>query len=262
MRTLRAFATLLAAAVSVSVCVCVPVLSAQEPARQERGKSPGKGSEKAEEKRVDWDALFKMHYENRVRAFRDQNLAFQNVVLLGDSITEGFTIPQYFPGRRIINRGIGADIIGTGLPADDHRGVLRRLDCSVFDCAATDVFLMIGVNDLNANRKLDVMQAGYREILQRIRDHSPSIRVHVQSLLPTRGNFATKNAEVKEFNRRIKRLAEEFGYKYMDLHSLFVDRDGELKAEFTADGLHLTEPAYQIWRAEIEKAMGWQTGGK
>jgi hypothetical protein len=85
-----------------------------------------------------------MHYVNRVKAFKEQNQQLQHVVLLGDSITEGFDVPTYFPGRRVLNRGIGADVIGNALPDDDPRGVLRRLDESVFDCAATDVFLLIG----------------------------------------------------------------------------------------------------------------------
>lgn len=236
-------------------------VSAQSAADRAKDTAAKKAGESAD-KKVDWSALFKIHYDNRVRSFREQNLVYHNVVLVGDSITEAFEVTRFFPGRRVLNRGIGADVIGNGLPADDRRGVLRRLDCSVFECSASDVFLMIGVNDLNGGRSLDTMEAGYREILQTIRDRAPTVRVHVQSLLPTRGRFAGVNGSVREFNGRIKRLAEEFGYKYMDLHPLFVDDKGELKAGFTADGIHLTEPAYEIWRAEVEKVMGWRAAGK
>jgi lysophospholipase L1-like esterase len=213
-------------------------------------------------KEVDWGAIFRMHYNNRVTAFREQNQVFRNVVLLGDSITEGFEVTKYFPGRRVLNRGIGADVIGNDLPADDPRGVLRRLDCSVFDCAATDVFLMIGINDLNGGRGVDTMETGYRELLRLLKSQAPTIRVHLESVLPTRGESAKHNGPVREFNRRLKRLAAEFGYHFLDLHHLFTDAGGELKSEFTADGLHLTEPGYQVWRSEVEKAMGWSTAGK
>ena len=107
---------------------------------------------------VDWGAVFKIHWQNRVRAFREQNEAWQNVVLVGDSITEGFEVAKYFPGRRVLNRGIGADVIGNALPADDPRGVLQRLDNSVFDCAPTDVFLLIGINDQDATGKGSVTE--------------------------------------------------------------------------------------------------------
>jgi len=206
---------------------------------------------------VDMGAMFRMHWDNQVRLFKEQNQVWRNVVLLGDSITEGFNVTKYLPGRRVLNRGIGADIIGNALPADDHRGILRRLDNSVFDCAATDVFLMIGINDLGAGRTPEVMEQGYREILKRIHDTAPAVRVHVQSVLPTRGKYAKHNAPVLDFNQRIQKLAAEFGYDYIDLHKLMTDENGELKTEFTPEGLHLSEAAYVVWRAEILKTMKW-----
>jgi lysophospholipase L1-like esterase len=205
----------------------------------------------------DLGAVFRMHYANRVRAFKEQCEQLQYVVLLGDSITEGFDVAKLFPGRRVLNRGIGADIIGNGLPAEDNRGVLRRLDESVFNCAATDVFLLIGINDMGSGRTPDDMAPGYREILEKIKQQTPRVRVHVQSVLPTSGRFAKHNGPVIEFNERLKKLAEEFGYDYIDLHAKMADDKGELKAEFTGDGLHLTPAAYEVWKGEIERVMGW-----
>jgi lysophospholipase L1-like esterase len=202
-------------------------------------------------------AMFKMHWDNRVRAFKEQNQSWQNVVLLGDSITEGFDVTKYFPGRRVLNRGIGADVIGNDMAPDDHRGLLQRLDNSVFDCAPTDVFILIGINDLGAGRKVETMEAGYREMLKRIRAKRPALRVYVQSVLPTRGKFDKHNAPVLDFNERLKKLATEFDCSFVDLHSLMRDDKGELKAEFTRDGLHLTEPGYVVWREQILKAMKW-----
>lgn len=207
---------------------------------------------------VDWNALFKLHWQNRVKAFNEQNEHLKNVVLLGDSITEGFETAKYFPGRRILNRGIGADVIGNSMPSDDPRGVLQRLDNSVFDCAATDVFILIGINDLNTGRTIDVMEAGYRELLKRLRARGPELKIHVQSVLPTRGAHAKQNAPVKAFNDKLRKLAEEFKCNWIDLHALMRGENGELRAEFTNDGLHLTDPAYRAWRSEILRALNWE----
>src|SRR5262245_51128358 len=68
---------------------------------------------------VDLGAMFRMHWDNQVRLFKEQNQVWRNVVLLGDSITEGFNVTKYLPGRRVLNRGIGADIIGNALPTND-----------------------------------------------------------------------------------------------------------------------------------------------
>jgi len=242
-----------------SPALAQPAEAAAEPAPAAEAKATeaAKPAEKPAEAAVDLLGLFKMHYANRVRSFQDQNQALQNVVLLGDSITEGFEVAKFLPGRRVLNRGIGGDVIGNALPEDDQRGVLRRLDESVFDCAATDVFLMIGVNDLGSGRTPDVMEPGYRQILERLKKEAPTVRVHVQSLLPTRDRFGKHNAPVLDFNGRLQKLATEFGYDYLDLHKLMADDKGELKAEFTADGLHLNPAAYEVWRGEVLRVMGW-----
>jgi lysophospholipase L1-like esterase len=205
----------------------------------------------------DWRAIFQLHYTQRVDEFRHENELFQNVVLVGDSITEGFDVAKYLPGRRVINRGIGADVIGNGLKPDDKRGVLKRIDESFFNLPATDAFLLIGINDLGDNHTPEQLEAGYREILEQVKKGAPRLKVHVQSLLPTRGNFAKHNANVNDFNERLQKLAKEFGYDYIDLHSKMVDDKGELKQELTADGLHINADGYKIWKAEIESTLHW-----
>jgi lysophospholipase L1-like esterase len=230
--------------------------NSQEAAVKEEAP-PEKAAAKESPPPVDLGALFKMHYATRVRAFKEQNQQLQYVVLLGDSITEGFDVRTYFAGRRVLNRGIGADVIGNALPDDDPRGVLKRLDESIFDCAATDVFLLIGINDLGSGRTPEVMEKGYREILDRVKKQTPDVRVHVQSVLPTRDNHAKHNANVLDFNQRLQKLADEFKYDYLDIHALMVDGKGELKKEFTGDGLHLNTEAYKLWQGEVERVMKW-----
>ncbi|MCA9261301.1 MAG: hypothetical protein KDA61_18930 [Planctomycetales bacterium] len=206
---------------------------------------------------IDWQTIFQVHYDNRVRAFREQNQAWQNVVLLGDSITEGFEVTKFLPGRRVLNRGIGGDVIGNALPDSDRRGVLRRLEESVLDCSATHVFLLIGVNDLNSGRTPEIMEPGYRELFERLRREAPRLTVYVQSVLPTRGEHASRNPQIVDVNERLQKLAAEFSFVYIDLHALMRDENGELKQEFTADGLHLVDAGYEIWAAEVCKRMEW-----
>jgi lysophospholipase L1-like esterase len=205
-------------------------------------------------------AFFKQHWVDLVKSYREQNkngYPEKNIVLLGDSITEGFNVEKNFPDRHVLNRGIGADIIGNKLPDSDKRGILRRMNESVFDCNPSDVFLLIGINDLAMGHKPDVIEAGDREILEQIKKKAPNVHVHIQSLLPTRGNYAKHNANVNDVNKRLQKLAKEFGYDYIDLHSKMTDDKGELKKEFTADGLHLLPPGYTVWKTELEKTMGW-----
>jgi lysophospholipase L1-like esterase len=242
-------------ATSLTICLLALVFSsstllAQPPATKKPSAKPA----------PNWGEIFKLHWIERVKSFRDENkkgYPEKNIILLGDSITEGFKVEKHFPDRHVLNRGIGADTIGNALPESDKRGILRRMDESVFDCNPTDVFLLIGINDLGSGHKPQTIEAGYREILQQIKKKAPNVHVHLLSLLPTRGNYAKHNVNVNDVNKRLQKLAKEFDYDYIDLHSKMTDDKGELKKEFTNDGLHLKEPGYKIWKAEIEKSMGW-----
>lgn len=258
MRRHQRHRTIAAALFLIAVATTCGSIAHAQPAVAEPPKAEAKPAEaKSAEKPVDIGALFRMHWTNRVNGFRMQNEPFQNVVLLGDSITEGFDVGKYFPGRRVLNRGIGADVIGNDLPETDNRGVLKRLNESVYDCSATDVFLLIGVNDFGSGRTPEVMEEGYRDILAQIKKEAPRVRVHVQSVLPTRDKYAKHNANIVDFNGRIKKLAEANGCDYIDLHALMIDDKAELKAEYTNDGLHLNEAAYRVWLGEVERVMKW-----
>ncbi len=202
-------------------------------------------------------ASVRQHWADRVRLFAAQSVPAHPVVLLGDSLTEGFDVARYFPGHPVVNRGISSDVIGNGLASDDNRGVLRRLDGSVFPSQARDVFILIGVNDLGDRHALDQMELGYRELMQRLRAAAPEAHLHVESLLPARGHYARLNENIRLFNERLRLLAAEYHAEYLDLHALLLDEQGELKAECSRDGLHLNERGYQIWQAAIDPSMGW-----
>src|SRR3954471_17747972 len=195
--------------------------------------------------------LFKLHWFDRVKLFREENKKLttkDNVILLGDSITEGFKVSKYFPDRQVLNRGIGADVVGNALPESDKRGILRRMDESIFDCSPAHVFLLIGINDIGMGHKPETIETGYRKILDEVKTRAPAVRLHVQSVLPTRGNFAKHNSKVNELNERLQKVAKEFGDDYIDLHLKMADDKGELKEELTGDGLHLKDPGYKIWK--------------
>ena len=83
------------------------------------------------------------HRAKRLTQFKQENqqLDQQNyIILLGNSITEGFSVATYFSDLPVLNRGIVADHTGI-----EGNGILQRLKESIFDCRASKVFLMIGI---------------------------------------------------------------------------------------------------------------------
>jgi len=49
-----------------------------------------------------------------------------------------------------------------------------------------------------------------------------------------------KQEHVITTNKLLKKIAGDLHCLYLDLHKLFVDKQGRLYAKYTADGLHLT----------------------
>jgi lysophospholipase L1-like esterase len=115
---------------------------------------------------------------------------------------------------------------------------------------------MIGINDFGSSKPLDTAQKHYEEVVAALREAVPDARLHLESLIPTSGRFAFHNATVNEMNRRIQRIAAQNGADYIDIHALVADESGELRKDLTRDGLHLTAPAYALWKAQLEQVLG------
>ena len=91
------------------------------------------------------DSLFPTYYHQRVTLFRALPQTKEDIIFLGNSITDGGEWGELFNDIKIKNRGISGDITA---------GVLHRLD-ELANGKPAKVFLLIGVNDLARNITAD-----------------------------------------------------------------------------------------------------------
>lgn len=201
--------------------------------------------------KIDWV----QHYHDRVAEFKAENAAARNIVVVGSSHIEGFKADKLLPGRRVVNRGIGSDRIGI-----TERGILHRLDCSVFDCNPGFIILENGVNDLGelsrtGKPSIDEIDACYREVVRRIRTRLPDVPLVIVSLFPARDRFAGLKPLIVEFNERLGKIAADFECTYMDVYSPLADPQGLLREEYSRDGLHLNADGYRVWADMTEKVL-------
>ena len=167
------------------------------------------------------------------------------VVFAGDSLVADGPWAEFF--TEIHNRGIGGDTAA---------GLLGRLD-EVTEGKPRKLFLLIGANDLAAAVPDAQFLRHYREILERVRRESPSTAVTVIGVLPINPTFskvpAYDNARVAETNRRLKELVGDFpGVRFLDLGPLLTDADGNLRREFSTDGMHINIDGYLAIREALE----------
>ncbi len=160
------------------------------------------------------------------------------IMLIGDSITEGFDTGKYLPEFNIINNGVSADTT-----VECYSRILPEK----FGQIPSKIFICIGTNDIAQNRNDDFILDNIEKINNKIRTLSSRSEIFLTSLFPTRFNELRTNDRILLFNKKLKKLSEKFGCFYFDIHDYFEDSEGNLKEIYTEDGLHLNANAYQKW---------------
>lgn len=189
------------------------------------------------------------HYVKRMAVFKKQPVSTEKVIMLGNSITEGGDWKKLLTDTTIINRGISGDVTF---------GVLNRLE-EITKRKPSKVFLLIGINDLSRNTPIEVIIENIFTITYRIRAASPKTQFFVQSILPLNESFQNfptqfrgKQEQVNHINTQLSKYADKMKYTYIDLHSKFTNKDGNLEARYATDGLHLTAAGYQNWSSILK----------
>jgi lysophospholipase L1-like esterase len=185
------------------------------------------------------------HYEERQSHFALLPLSSESIVFLGDSLTERCEWAELLADGRVRNRGIGGDTTA---------GVLRRVGV-VADAKPVRVFLMIGVNDLEAGERVDDVLLRTDRIVDVLVSRAPGTQVVLQSVLPIRqGPEKTflSNDVIAALNRGLVALAARRKVVYLDVGKVMTDATGQLNAVYTEDGIHLNGAGYQAWKGVLE----------
>ncbi|MEO8399616.1 MAG: GDSL-type esterase/lipase family protein [Ignavibacteriaceae bacterium] len=141
-----------------------------------------------------------------------------------------------------------------GLSGDETAGVLDRLD-EVLESKPKQIFLMIGVNDLRHGIPTETIIKNYKEIVKKIIKVSPSTELIIQSVLPVNNKIKdakTNNETVIRLNNEIKKISNKNNLLYVDLFKRLIDQEGNLRKEYSSDGLHINGEAYLIWKEAIK----------
>lgn len=188
------------------------------------------------------------HYKMRTNAFKLFANTENEIIFLGDSLSEQGEWQEIFQNLDIKNRGISGDTT---------EGVIYRLD-EIVASKPKKVFLLIGTNDFwNERKKVPKVLANYKIILETLKKETPQTQVFVQSLIPVNNKkfqlkFVTNDA-IRSLNSQLQELAAEFSYQYIDLYSHFTNEQNQLDLKYTSDGAHLNGDGYMLWKKLIEK---------
>lgn len=183
-------------------------------------------------------------YYQRASLFDALGVDSTDIVFLGNSLTHGCEWHELLDMPNVLNRGINGDIV---------EGVGDRIS-SVVNGHPAKIFLMIGANDVSHDLSADSIVRAVTKLIDYITEATPSTRLYIQSMLPINNSFGRyrlmkgKEQVIRDINAALEPEVRRRGLTWVNLHPAFCDADGNLRSEFTNDGLHLLAPGYLTWR--------------
>jgi lysophospholipase L1-like esterase len=169
------------------------------------------------------------------------------VVFLGDSITDGWRLNEYYGSERdFVNRGIGGQITGE---------MLGRMKADVLDLKPRLMLVLAGINDLGRGIAVSTIENNLAMIADLAEAHH--IEPMFASLLPVSDYHKDVNpqyartahlapAKILEVNAWLKSYCDQRHYRYVDYYSAVVDQSGFMQADLADDGLHPNARGYRL----------------
>ena len=203
----------------------------------------------------DWNQIGRYHADDeRLKA---QHPDPHRVIFLGDSITDGWKLDQYFPGKPYVNRGIS----GQTTPQ-----MLVRMYPDVIDLKPAALIILAGTNDIAHNtggQTLEMIEENFEAMTELAQAHN--IKVILCQLTPISDYTEHKQtehrppADILKLNDWLKQYAGKVHAGIADYYTATVDGSGMLKEGFSNDGLHPNDKGYALMapvaEAAIEKAL-------
>ncbi len=204
---------------------------------------------KAKLKKEENARLFREFYDGKLATFEQENRgnATVDVVFLGDSLTDGCDLSVYYPEYSCFNRGIGGDT--------SYR-LIDRLQVSAYDTNPKAIVLLIGGNDILGGKSLESVYENYKKIITGLQEHLPNAKIVWCSLTAMGNDWAKHNDTAMICNQKIKLLSQKYGCTFVDLFTPLCNPEtNEIFADYTIEGVHLTDAGYRVVSAEIKAAL-------
>lgn len=204
--------------------------------------------------RIEKEKMVEQYHLDNATAVKGQT------VFVGSSLMEMFPIEQWVKesGKDapiVYNRGVG------GYKTTD---LLPILDTCIFELEPSKIFINIGTNDLSdSNISMEEVMNHYDQIITQIEERLPSAKIYMMAYYPVNYEAAAEdmkpclkirnNEKIRLANEKVKELAAQHGQTYIDVNAPLTDENGNLKAEYTIEGLHIKPEGYRAIFSDIMK---------
>ena len=152
------------------------------------------------------------------------------------------SLPEDFPGVKVLNRGFGGSEIA------DSTYYAGRI---IVPYRPRMIVLYAGDNDLANRRSPDRVSDEFKEFVERVRRELPAVKIAFVSIKPSPARWSLVK-QMKSANEKIRTyVGTQKGLLYIDVFTPML-RDGEVRKElFGADGLHMNRTGYKLWTSVV-----------
>jgi lysophospholipase L1-like esterase len=207
---------------------------------------------------------------NSEHHFAEENRQFighpVSVVLLGDSVTAGWSVPQprhlFLTHPGIVNRGISGDHVGI---------MILRMPSDVFSLHPRTLVLQGGINDLKSRTIPNFLRfLAPIEIENEFRIVAALTKAHHErlvlcSITPVDepraratlgiGPNKIKPEQILAVNAWMKDYAQQHGLSYVDYYSAMTDDNDRMRPDLSDDGLHPNSAGYAVMEPILMQAL-------
>lgn len=173
------------------------------------------------------------------------------IVCAGSSLMEMFPIEQF-----IEEDGVAVTIYNRGVGGFVTEELLANVDTCILDLEPSKLFINIGTNDLSiAERSVDTIMDTYGKILSAVQKRLPNVEIFLMAYYPVNYDAAAEemkaclrirtNEKIAMANERVAELAKAHHAHFIDINEPLKDAAGNLKAEYTIEGMHINEQGYR-----------------
>ena len=195
------------------------------------------------------------HHKVKIKSittYKDRYIIPENIVFLGDSITDFYNLDKYYPDNNVVNSGISGDV------SDD---ILNDMYNRVYRYNPSKVFLLIGTNQIPKGDSDDEIVDDIKRIITNIHDNRSITKIYVESIYPVNKELnktmvsTRDNERIVELNKKIKEEVKDIKYvEYINIYDSLL-KDNKLSNEYSIDGLHLNDRGYEIVTNIIKKYL-------
>lgn len=191
--------------------------------------------------------------QTKYRELNQISVIEPDIIFIGDSIIEYYPLQELLEtSKTIVNRGIRG--YQTGL-------LLDNLDAHLYGDAVDQIVLLIGTNDIGKDVPMNEALNNLESVIQTISRDYPLSQIKLVSILPVNEStdfkqtvYIRTNEKIKAWNQAYQDLAS--AYMQVDFVPVFenlLDQEGQLKEDYTTDGLHLSVSGYQALSSTLKK---------